>query len=273
MKRLISVLGLWLLLAAPIFSQEVQLTVKGKTNVVEVDKTITTVIKEAHTVVQAFPVTFSAPAGAGLYFWTYPANVTAIDKNDSLDVTAAPKGPLTIAVKAIAPNLDKDGKFLGFKTEFGSVTVDIGSVVPPLPPAPDPGPEPTPKPPVPPAPTPTPNPAPIQVAGKRVIIVYKDLGNGKTSMSEKQEDEVYGATLTKYLNTNTTKVDGTAEVRIWPDNIKLANASEVWRQVMGRTRTAPNWIIISDYERNRGYEGPLPDGDGAILNLVKKYLE
>lgn len=92
-------------------------------------------------------------------------------------------------------------------------------------------------------------------------------------MTAAQENQVYGAELTAYLNSHTTKVDGTSEFRIWPTNINLKNASDVWKNVMARPRTSDSWIVISDGDRNKGYEGPLPDGEGAILLLCKTWLE
>lgn len=98
----------------------------GDVKVVKVDKVI--VVKVDLTVVSSTPFTISAPPGAGLYFWTLPAGVSGTDKGDTYEIASAPSGQITISVKAIAPNLDKDGRFTGFKTEFGSVTFAMGGV-------------------------------------------------------------------------------------------------------------------------------------------------
>lgn len=166
MIRFLSLVAL--LVAGPLWAQEVPLKLDGKVETVTVKKVITTFIDEPHTVIQAFPVTIHAPAGAGLYFWTVPLGVTSIDKGDALDITAAPKGPLTISVKAISAKLDKDGKFLGFATTFGALTVDVGAVIPPAPP---------PVPPVPPPPVP---PEPSDPFKKALFDAYQnDSGKDK----------------------------------------------------------------------------------------------
>lgn len=260
------VLFLTLLFAFPLYAQDVQLTIKGgDVKIVKVDQV--TIVKVDRTVVTTFPFSIVAPPDEGFYDWILPAGVQGIDKGEAFDVSSAPKGDLTIRVKIRSAVL-ADGK-IKYLTRFGTYSFSVGDVGPPTPPVPPP--TPTPTPPVPPAPTPT--PAPIPVAGKRVIIIYKDLGNGRTSMTAAQENQVYGAELTAYLNSHTTKVDGTSEFRIWPTNINLKNASDVWKNVMARPRTSDSWIVISDGDRNKGYEGPLPDGEGAILLLCKTWLE
>jgi hypothetical protein len=127
---------LFFLLAGIAKGQDVPLSVQGG-KVVKVDKVIT--IQVDATVIDKFPFTVSAPAGGGLHFWQYPAGVAATDKGDKLEVTAAPKGELTISVKLITADWDKKQ----FVTKFGSVTVCVGEVKPPKPPEPKPDVEPT----------------------------------------------------------------------------------------------------------------------------------
>lgn len=255
------VVGAVLLLAPscrPAFAQDVPLTIKGgEVKVVKVDQV--TVVQVDKTVVTKLPFEIVAPPDEGFYDWILPPGMVGVDQVESFKVTSATKGDQTVRVKIRSAVLD--GGKIKYLTRFGTYSFAIGDVGPqPLPPIPTPTPDP---------PPPAPNPIPLP--GKRAIIIYKDLGNGRTSLSDKQEDAVYGATLTKYLTDRCTKVEGTPEFRIWPDTIPLKNASEVWRQVMGRTRTSPNWIVLSNGKT--GTEEPLPDDETAILNLAKKYLD
>jgi hypothetical protein len=131
------------LLASIAKGQDVPLRVDGA-KVVQVDRQV--IVKVDVTVVDRLPFSVQAPAGAGLYFWSYPAGIVATDKGDRLEVTAAAKGETTVGVKMISADVDKDGKFRGFLTKFGSVTFTVGDVPqpkPPTPPEPKPEPEPT----------------------------------------------------------------------------------------------------------------------------------
>jgi hypothetical protein len=133
------------LMASIAKGQEVGLKVEGAgVKVVKVDRVIT--VQEDRTLVTSFPFTVQAVPGAGLYFWQVPAGVTSTDLNDRLEITAAPKGELTVSVKVVSPKLDKDGRFLGFVTQLGRVTFLVGDVPPgpnPKPPEPKPDVEPT----------------------------------------------------------------------------------------------------------------------------------
>lgn len=125
---------LWLAPAAPA-QDSVQLKVDGAgVKVVQVDRQV--IVKQDVTLVASFPFTVSAPEGNGLYFWSYPPTVTAADLGDRLEITAAPKGELTVSVKVVAPKLDKEGRFLGFETKLGRVTFLVGDVPAPVPPTP-----------------------------------------------------------------------------------------------------------------------------------------
>jgi hypothetical protein len=117
--------------------QDVPLRVDGA-KIVQVDRQV--IVKVDVTVVDRLPFSVQAPAGAGLYFWSYPAGIVATDKGDRLEVTAAAKGETTVGVKMITADLDKDGKFRGFLTKFGSVTFTVGDVPNPKPPEPKPDP-------------------------------------------------------------------------------------------------------------------------------------
>lgn len=120
---------------------QIPLEVKGAdVRVVKVDRII--VVKEDRTVVNV-PFAVHAPSGGGLYFWSYPPGVVATDKGDALHVTVAPKGDLSITVKAISAKLDKDGRFRGFQTELGSLSFSVGEAKPPPDPIDPPPPPPT----------------------------------------------------------------------------------------------------------------------------------
>ncbi len=143
--------------------------------------------------------------------------------------------------------------------------------VPPTPPTPPPVPPTPPTPPVPPIPDPpippTP-PAPIPYPGFRVLVVF-DQNAGAAKLTKSQYNELYGAEVANYLNAKCVKdAKGQPEWRIWDAATPLANAPEIWRQAMGRTRTSLPWIVVSD--GISGFEGPLPDG-GGILPLLKKW--
>lgn len=242
--------ALFLAFCPPIYAQDVPLTLKGNVVVVQVDHVV--VVKEDRTVVKSLPFTISAPKAAGAdYTWTFPASVTANDNEDTLEVTKAPKGELTISLKILSV---ADNKLVRQK---GKLVFNVGDVVPP------------------PIPTPTPNPvdplpdvAPISDKGLHVLVVFDYGDNGKAKLTNKQADELYGKAFNDYVTAKCAKgADGKSQVRIWPSTVPLANAPEVWRRAMGRSRTASPWIIVSDGEH--GFEGPLPDG--GILDLVKKY--
>lgn len=117
-------------------AQDVALEIKGGNTVtVMIDRIVVT--KEPRLVVQSFPVSISAGSAAkSLFFWTYPATVTAVEKaRGVLEITAAPKGDLTIGVKAISYDKAADD----FVERHGTITFSIGEVGP-VPPPPHPPP-------------------------------------------------------------------------------------------------------------------------------------
>lgn len=257
MKKLLSLF--LLVFASAAFAQSVDLSIKGDgVTVVKVDKII--VIKEDLTVVRSFPFTVNAPPGAGLYFWTFPAGVQAADLGDSLRVTDAQKGRVTISVKMISAKLDKDGRFIGFATQFGSVTFAVGDV-PPQPPIP-----PDPKPPVP--PEPPPSPAPIPLAGYRVLFVEETAERGKLTVG--QFRAMFGKASRDWLDANTVKENGQPGYRIYDKDQPTAGDLKHWQDAMKRPRSAVPWIVISNGQS--GFEGPLPGTIEEIDALLKKYL-
>lgn len=151
--------ALLLLIFFPSIVAAQDLSLKGDgVKVVKVDKVI--IVKEDATVIQSFPFTITAPDGAGLYFWTFPSTLQAIDKGNVLEVSGGAKGTITVSSKSIYPDVDKDGKFKGFVTKFASIAFTIGDVPAPVPPGPTP--------PVP------PEPIPVPVAQKIRIVVIEE---------------------------------------------------------------------------------------------------
>jgi hypothetical protein len=252
-----------LLFATPtVLAQSVDLSIKGDgVTVVKVDKVI--VVKEDLTVVKSFPFTVTAPTGAGLYFWTYPAGVQAADKGDVLEVTNGPKGAITISVKSISAKLDKDGKFVGFDTKFGSVSFAIGDV--PVPPDP--------KPPVPPDPKPDPvKPAPIPLPGFRILIVEESDAAYRKKLSLGQFNFMFGKTSFDWLSSICTNEGGQPGYRIYDKEATGVNDAQQWpRDALKRPRGSElPWIIISN--GTTGFEGPLPATESDCKALVQKYM-
>jgi hypothetical protein len=234
-------------------AQDVALEVKGPgVAVVKVDRQV--VVKVDVTLVSSLPFTVTAPAGAGLYFWTYPPAVTAQDRGDSLVVTAAPRGELQVGVKMISADVDKDGKFKGFLTRFGQVTFVVGEVPGPGPP--DPGPKPDPK--------------PLPVAGLRVLIVEESADRPKLPAA--QQSVILGKTVRDWLD---------AHCADWPEgkikdwgifdkDADLSGYSKPLQEMMRRPRTSLPWLVIRG-DSGIAYEGPLPPDVPAALNLLGKY--
>lgn len=262
MKRTFYAALALLLLTTPALAQSVDLSLKGDgVTVVKVDKVI--VVKEDLTVVKSFPFTVTAPTGAGLYFWTYPAGVQAADKGDVLEVVNAPKGAITISVKSISAKLDKDGKFIGFDTKFGSVSFAIGDV--PLPPDP--------KPPEPKPPTPDPvKPAPISLPGFRVLIIEESDAAYRKKLTPGQFNFMFSANSRGWLDTVTTMEAGQPGYRIYDKDATGVNDAQSWpREALKRQRgTELPWIIISNGVT--GFEGPLPATESDCKALVQKYM-
>ncbi len=239
---------------------EVPLQVKGgDVKTVKVDKVV--IIKEDRLVVSAFPFTVNAPSGGGLYFWTYPTGVTATDRGDSLEISAAPKGNLVVSVKCISPDWDKRK----FTTTFGSITVAVGEVPPgPTPPPVPPGPEP----PKPDPPTPQP-PSPIPAEGFRALIIYESAELSK--MPPVQRTILYSKTVHDYLNAKCALSPDGKKKEWWivDKDTDMSNLAKHWQDAMKRPRTQVPWIIISNGKT--GFEGPLPLTVSETVQLLKKY--
>lgn len=236
--------------ASSSLAQDVPLTISGgDAKVVKVDRVV--VVKVDLTVVSSFPFSVTAPAGAGIYFWTYPAGVQAVDKGDKLEITSAPKGELTVNVKAITA----DWEAKKFVTKFGTVTFAVGEVPP------------GPKPPVPPGPDPPIPPTPIPVGEFRALIVYET----GAALPAKQQAILFDKRVRDYLNAKTPLgPDGkTREWRIYDQHVDASAESPVWKELMAKPRASVPWIVITGKESM--HEGPLPGTVEAALELLKKF--
>jgi len=248
---------LFLLLVTPAYGQSVDLSLKGDgVRVVKVDKVI--IVKEDATVVQSFPFTVNAATGAGLYFWSFPTTVQAADKGDSLEVLNAPKGPLTISVKSITADLDKDGKFKGFLTKFGSVSFTVGDV--PVPPDPKPNP---------PKPDPT-IPSPINLPGFAVMFIEEQMDRGKVTTG--QYNAMFGKAMRDWINANALKEGTQPAFRFYDKDQAVSGDAKHWQDAFKRRPAsfATPWIVVSNGVT--GWEGPMPATEEETKALLSKYL-
>lgn len=225
-----------LILPVHTLAQDIPLDIKGDTLVV----------------VKSLPFTISAPDGFDLYDWTFPSTVNAIGKDGMLVVQNAPRGSITVALRAT--KIDWEKKKL--TKQFGNVTFSVG-VDPPLPPVP-------PVPPVPPDP-----PTPIPVPGFRVLIVYESADLAK--MPAAQQLILFSKAPRDLLNQKcVVGPDGkTKEWRIWDKDSDVTNEPKVWQDVFKRPRSQVPWVVISS--GTTGYEGPLPANVADFTTLLGKY--
>lgn len=121
-KKTVLSLALLLLAAIPAAAQDAPLTITGAG-------------VKVVTIVESLPFTVNAPPGAAFYAWSYPPSIAAIDLDDKLEITSAPKGTHVFIVKAV---------WVDFKNEklvkkIGRIEVNVGAApIPPPPPPPEP---------------------------------------------------------------------------------------------------------------------------------------
>lgn len=124
--------------AALATAQDITLDISGPgIKKIKIDKII--VVQEDATVATSFPFTISVskPNPKALYYWTAPAGVVGIKKaGGKFEVSGAPKGAVVIGVEEIGPDLDKDGRFIGFISKLAEYKVNVGDVPGPTPPDP-----------------------------------------------------------------------------------------------------------------------------------------
>lgn len=211
-------------------AQDVPLVLKGDTAVVQVDKVIVT--KEDRTIVKSLPFQVIAPSDLGLYFWTYPPAVKASDKGNVLDVTSASKGDLKIELKVFSGTYDEATKKIKYSTQFSSITVAIGDVPQPTPPAPTP---------TPPSPDPTPPvpPTPVPVSSFRVIFVYESSKTLTASQISVMDSKI----VRDYLLQNTTPEGSYAGFRKYDkdqDSSKdTPKINAIWQATKSKVTSVP----------------------------------
>ena len=244
----------------------------GNAKVVQVDRVV--IVKDDVTLVSSFPFTVKAPPGGAIYSWQFPSTVTATDMGETLEVTDAPKGSLTISVKIVVV----DFKAQKLTTKFGKVSFAVGDV----PPGPGPGPKPPePKPPEPKPPEPDiPSTAPIPAPGFRFIVFYESdpMDMAHQRLTPQQLSITTSALIRDWADANCAKgPDGkTPEGRCWDWDVDTTSVSELWRNAVTRSQLKSGgnkqpWILISNGDKKTGYEGPLPANVADTLDLLKKY--
>lgn len=247
MKRMLTAIGFWLLLAASAIAQtEVPLNIKGDIAVVKVSRWVE--VKEDRTVVNfTKPLVITAPTGGILYQWQVPSGVTSLRRANVLEIASAPKGPLVISVEFAIVDFDKKT----VETKYGSTSFDVGDVQQPAPPV---------------TPTdPKPIPPPITLPGLRALIICETMEgppalnliiSGEKVRSYMKEKGVVNGFLA--LDKDYTDAD--------------LKQLEPWvRDAYKRPRTSLPWIVISN--GTSGFEGPLPltNAPTDALNLLKKF--
>jgi len=251
MKRF--ALGILFVMAAMASGQDVPLTLKGDTQVVQVDKVI--VVKEDRTVVKSFPLFVIAPADIGFYRWTYPATTKATDKGNTLQVDAAPKGDLKVDLK-VESAIVVDGK-IKYVTQFSSIVVAIGAPepVPPIPPIP-----PDPKPPIP--------PTPVPVTSFRVIFVTES-GN---TLTASQRSVIDAKVVRDYLTANTTPEGGFAGWRQYDPQQNVANEQPTMKKLWEAVQPSLTALPCVAIETNGKADIlPLAATPAAQIDVFKSY--
>lgn len=243
---------LLLLFAAPLHADD--LTIHGETKVIDVDRTI--VVKEKMTLVSALPFRIEAPAGALAYVWTVPQGVTWADKDDSIEISNAPKGQITIGVRIKYAAIVDEKIVVTPKT--ATLTFIIGEVVPPKPPDP-----------------PTPKVVPLAVDGMAAFVVWETADK----LPEAQQAILTSTIIRDYLNAKCAVDPSNPSIkayRLWDKDLvgdNIANEHQVWRDAMARKRDSLPWIIVSNKTNGKAFEGPLPADVNKTLELLKQIGE
>lgn len=243
--------------AAP---DDISLQVTGDVTTILVDRWVK--VQDEVQVVKSLPFEVKLdPIANALYFWSFPAGVSAVDRGERLQVTAAPQGNLSVGVKVISVVLDKDGRFLGYRNQFGQTTFSVGAPKPPAPPDPPDPPEP------PPDPEPKPDgTSPFAEAGFRVLISFDQ---ALTTRLPTELSVLYGKAVRDYMNAKCVPgPGGMKEWRIYPDHTDVTNAPKVFKDAWGK-RGGKDWIMIGDGKT--GHSGPLPKSEADALALLRKF--
>lgn len=123
-----------------------------------------------------------------------------------------------------------------------------------------------------PPPGPKPDPIPVpdgtnpfgKLTGFRAAIVYET--GDKYTIG--QTSAMFGADVVSYLNSKTAKgADG--KTLDWRRLDPQQPATGVWADLLKRERKSMPWLILSN--GSTWYEGPVPESDVKMLELLKKY--
>jgi len=258
MRRLAALL--LLAVASSVRAQDVILEIKGDVEVVKVTRLVP--VTEDREVVKKFPFDVLAPKDADGYWWSVPPGVVANDRGDTLEITSAPNGELTVKIKVqtISFDIDFEKKTVKKKTvfTFGARTLNIGTIVPPPPIPPIPPIPPDPKPPLPPQP----------VTSFRVIFVAE---SGKT-LTAQQNSAIAGKAVRDWLAVNTTPEGGFMGYRHFDPQQTVANEppnmKRLWEAVQPKLTALPCVVV----EVNGLAEIiPLAATAEAQVDVFKKY--
>lgn len=249
---------------------DLELSVGGAVQVVKRKRVIE--VLDDWTVAKGFPVEVKVPGAdaKGLFFWQLPPGVTFLDRGPTISVTAAPKGDLTVSVKIVSPDLDEQGRWRGWKNQFGTTTFSIGDA-----PGPGPGPQP------PPGPTPDPvdpsvSTSPFTEPGLRMLASYDEDVNRPPG-----QNWIYGPSkdVRDWLNAHCVpgppdEKDGQGQVmrewRIWPSRTVPTAARKVFRDAwQNKGPEKKDWLMIGDGKV--GWSGPLPKTEAEALAIFAKF--
>jgi len=235
---------------APVHSQEPLEIIGGDAKTIKVEKRIVTYVDA--TLVSKLPFTIMAPAGGYDYEWSWPDNMKARRKKNTLEIDSAPKGEATVSVAYSLLDI-VDGKLKRTDKE-AKITFFVGEVAPP---------EPDPKPPVPPVP---PTPAPV---GFRVIFVRESSSNMTT-----EQLHIWNSTkIAAYLNEKAAK-DGTFPSwrkfdKDMTADLAPAPLKQLWADAKAKAVAAAPSIIIAVDQKATIHAYPATEDEA--LALLKKY--
>lgn len=199
------------------------------------------------TVVESVPFSIEAPKGGTGYVWQYPPNVTANRKKSVLEITAAPKGSLTVSVDWSTAKIVNGT--IEFTDHSASITFAVGEVVPPKPV------DPVDKPPFP--------------AEQFTVLIVHETAD---KLPSAQKAIITSVLVREYLAKKCPNLsDGQTAYRIWDWNTDPAADLPVFQEAWKAktTREKIPWILISDGKK--GFSGPLPATVTETLNLLRKY--
>ena len=167
--------------------------------------------------------------------------------------------PGEYVIEVLSLKLDKEGNTI---VEEATTTVVVEDGVNPVPPTPTPTPTPT--------PVPVPD-APIKVDGLHILITYDE--NKVINMPIAQQNILYSVPFRQWLDSQCTNApDGKTKAwRMWPNSSKTDKEAPLWQEAFKRDKKSLPWVLISNYPKKGGYEGPLPDNIEKFKDLISKY--